>query len=234
MKKATTTALIISILLSMGFIVLLFVKRAELGNLTLNEWGDFLAGFAAPLAFVWLVAGYLQQGRELQLNTAALKEQQAELRLQVEATKQLSEHANRQAESSEKMAEVAMAEMESLKLDQQKRLMAYFHGQISSLFEGGNTILITLISTGAIARNVEVYAQPNSVPATMQPQPLVKFNDEFKCRFKKESLEGGVIGEIEIRYVDMDDNHRSSLYYVDGNDGSIEVCGRVHKIVSPY
>lgn len=30
-----------------------------------NAWGDFFSGFFAPLAFLWLVLGYLQQGEEL-------------------------------------------------------------------------------------------------------------------------------------------------------------------------
>lgn len=31
----------------------------------LNEWGDYLAGAFSPLAFFWLIMGYLQQGEEL-------------------------------------------------------------------------------------------------------------------------------------------------------------------------
>lgn len=38
-----------------------------------NGWGDTLAGFFAPLAFLWLVAGYIQQGHELKQNTEELK-----------------------------------------------------------------------------------------------------------------------------------------------------------------
>ena len=32
----------------------------------LNELGDFFAGVAAPLAFLWIVFGYLQHGNEIQ------------------------------------------------------------------------------------------------------------------------------------------------------------------------
>ena len=41
-----------------------------LGNL--NELGDFLAGFFTPLAFAWLVYGYLLQSRELRLQREEL------------------------------------------------------------------------------------------------------------------------------------------------------------------
>ncbi len=50
----------------------------------LNEWGDFYAGFFAPLAFLWLVIGYLQQGEELRHSTEALRLQAEELRNSVE------------------------------------------------------------------------------------------------------------------------------------------------------
>lgn len=38
-----------------------------------NEFGDFLAGTFAPLAFLWLVVGLLQQGQELRLQYQELK-----------------------------------------------------------------------------------------------------------------------------------------------------------------
>lgn len=42
-------------------------------ELELNAKGDFLAGVFAPLAFLWLVYGYFQQGRELRLQVQELK-----------------------------------------------------------------------------------------------------------------------------------------------------------------
>lgn len=77
-----------------------------------NEWGDFLAGFIAPLALLWLVVGYFQQGEELRLNTEALKAQQEELRQQVEATVELAGNARRQAAATELSAELQMAAQE--------------------------------------------------------------------------------------------------------------------------
>jgi hypothetical protein len=45
-----------------------------------NEWGDLVAGVAAPLAFFWLVLGFLQQGKELRLSSRALMLQVEELK----------------------------------------------------------------------------------------------------------------------------------------------------------
>jgi hypothetical protein len=55
----------------------------------LNAWGDFFAGFFAPMAFLWLVLGYLQQGEELKQSTRALQLQAEELRNSVEQQSQL-------------------------------------------------------------------------------------------------------------------------------------------------
>lgn len=45
----------------------------------LNEFGDFIAGAFAPLAFFWLVRGFYQQGKGLEQNSKALKLQSIEL-----------------------------------------------------------------------------------------------------------------------------------------------------------
>jgi hypothetical protein len=64
-----------------------------------NEWGDFFAGFFAPLAFLWLVLGYLQQGQELQLSTKALHLQAEELKNSVQQQRELVEVTRQQVES---------------------------------------------------------------------------------------------------------------------------------------
>ena len=61
----------------------LFFLRGGL-ELDLNELGDFFAGVMAPLAFLWLIVGYFQQGDELKNNTEALKAQVKEYRDGVE------------------------------------------------------------------------------------------------------------------------------------------------------
>lgn len=65
-------------ILSVG--VLVWLKFDDSRSLLLNEWGDFFAGVFAPLAFLWLVLGYLQQGDELRLSADALRQQAQELK----------------------------------------------------------------------------------------------------------------------------------------------------------
>lgn len=61
-----------------------------------NEVADFLAGAFAPLAFLWLVLGFRQQGDELQNSVRALRLQGEELRNSVEQQRQLVEVSREQ------------------------------------------------------------------------------------------------------------------------------------------
>lgn len=55
---------------------------------SLNELGDFLAGIFAPIAFFWLILGYIQQGKQLDQNTTALEQQERALQLQIDEMKE--------------------------------------------------------------------------------------------------------------------------------------------------
>lgn len=61
----------------------------------LNSLGDFLAGIFAPVAFLWLVLGYVQQGKQLEQNTKALEQQERALQLQID---EMRESTRQQAE----------------------------------------------------------------------------------------------------------------------------------------
>ena len=69
-------------------LIILMVRGGDLVDLLthggLNELGDFLAGALTPVAFIWLVYGYLVQGDELRLQREELRLQHDELRLQRE------------------------------------------------------------------------------------------------------------------------------------------------------
>lgn len=54
-----------------------------------NEFGDFLGGTFAPVAFLWLVLGFWQQGKELRNSAAALWLQMEELRNSVDQQRDL-------------------------------------------------------------------------------------------------------------------------------------------------
>ena len=80
-----------------------------------NEWGDRAAGMFAPVAFLWLVLGYFQQGEGLRDNVKALHLQEEALRLQADELKQsvqqqtqLVAQAIRQGDLMEKSQAIAI------------------------------------------------------------------------------------------------------------------------------
>ncbi|MEO1680299.1 MAG: hypothetical protein AAFU80_19310 [Pseudomonadota bacterium] len=70
-------------------------------ELSLNTFGDFLAGAFGPLAIFWVVLGFFQQGAELRNSVEALRIQTEELRASVAQQRELSISAKRQLELQE-------------------------------------------------------------------------------------------------------------------------------------
>jgi hypothetical protein len=97
----------IGVIVTVGWVLLglllLFRDPARAWDMPPNEWGDFFAGAFAPLAFLWLVLGYFQQGQELKLNTKALRLQAKELKDSVEQQRALVEVTRAQWESDRQL-----------------------------------------------------------------------------------------------------------------------------------
>jgi len=86
--------------LYVGLAALLMGDKLErLAAMPLNEIGDFLAGVFSPLAFLWLVLGFLQQGRELRASTDALALQAEELHASVKQQEELVRVSRQQHEA---------------------------------------------------------------------------------------------------------------------------------------
>ncbi len=79
---------------------LIYLKWDLAQGMSLNEWGDFLAGVTAPLAFLWLIIGYMLQREELKLNTEALLHQRDELLKQAEETVSYTQFIRDQASAA--------------------------------------------------------------------------------------------------------------------------------------
>jgi hypothetical protein len=82
-------------------VALIFVTWPDAKALELNEWGDFLAGIFAPVAFLWLIVGYNLQRHELSLNTKALEVQGLELQRQAAELEKQTKFQEIQAELAE-------------------------------------------------------------------------------------------------------------------------------------
>jgi hypothetical protein len=89
-------------LLSAGLLALVLIYAAveydQFWEMKASEFGDFIAGVFGPLALLWVVLGYLQQGQELRYNRDALLLQARELNLSAKAQTDLVMVTNAQLE----------------------------------------------------------------------------------------------------------------------------------------
>ncbi|MDO5612066.1 MAG: hypothetical protein Q4G14_02355 [Paracoccus sp. (in: a-proteobacteria)] len=116
----------------------------------LNELGDFLAGAFAPIAFLWLVLGFFQQGRELQNSSESLRHQVKEME---EATNA----AREQAEAQRQAIDVAkLSEDRRRQLDLEDRAPC-FVAKITSYDSG--VWQITLTNTGSFSSLLQIEAR---------------------------------------------------------------------------
>lgn len=76
-----------------------------------NEMGDFAAGVFAPLAFLWLVLGFFQQGDELRNSGRALWLQGRELQHSVEQQRELVNVTREQLQFDSEMLKVQRDEI---------------------------------------------------------------------------------------------------------------------------
>lgn len=90
-----------------------------------NEVGDFLAGSFAPLAFLWLVLGFMQQGEELRYSADALWLQGRELQHSVVQQRELVKVTREQLELEQNIRKAAERDAERrLKIEQDMRKAA--------------------------------------------------------------------------------------------------------------
>lgn len=103
-----------------GLSLLIGGRWQDLKLLTLNNLGDFVAGAFGPLAIIWLVLGYFQQGIELRQNSQALHLQAQELANSVEQQRELVKVAQDQykadREAMEHQMKVFAQEQERLRI----------------------------------------------------------------------------------------------------------------------
>lgn len=78
-KRNFNFAIVITIIWLVGIFTFYLMDLLDRPT-TFNELGDFLAGIFSPVAFFWLIYGYLQQGKNLEQNTIALNLQIAEMK----------------------------------------------------------------------------------------------------------------------------------------------------------
>ncbi len=106
MKISTRTACGIGVTL-LYFGVVLWLRSPftveGIRAMRINEFGDALAGIVGPVALLWLVLGYFQQGDELRQNGEALRLQADELKNAVDQHKEMVKASNAHLEHAKRV-----------------------------------------------------------------------------------------------------------------------------------
>ena len=105
-RVLTTAGLILTVIYTAGMLLILNGRMGQLFTMPLNEIGDFFAGIFGPVAFLWLILGFLQQGKELQQSTKALELQATELNNSVEQQRKLVKVTKDQVEAQREASQV--------------------------------------------------------------------------------------------------------------------------------
>lgn len=133
---------------------LIYIRWCDVKTMPLNEYGDFMAGAFAPLAFLWLVLGYLQQGEELKLSTDALHLQANELANSVQQQQALVEVSRQQVAA-------AREAMEFEKLEKERDAEPIIRVSNSGASNNGERFeyMLRIENAGAMVTDVKIYFQ---------------------------------------------------------------------------
>jgi len=109
--RSLTTLEVVGFVLSGGYfaaiLIYAFTSSQPILALKADAFATFLSGVFAPVAFLWLVLGFKQQGIELQNSAKALYIQGEELRNSVEEQRRLVAISREQLEAEAKAREAA-------------------------------------------------------------------------------------------------------------------------------
>lgn len=174
-----------------GALLLVFFRWKDVQALRLNELGDLLAGVFSPLAFLWLVLGYLQQGRELEQNTEALRLQAHELKMSVEQQTELARVAREQLEVDREQYDERIRPRFSLK---SFNVTSQYGAQIPSITAslvnyGAKAVDVTVVVE--IEDHTERYAHEAIDQLVVWSIPIKLFQAQF---------ENGCVGSLKLSY----------------------------------
>lgn len=190
-------------------VALTWGRIGALGSMPLNEVGDFLAGAFGPVAFLWLVLGFLQQGDELRMSTEALKDQATQLESSVQ-------HQLALVEATKQQSEVELTKLQMQQEERDRALLANFtirRGTSGTASQRGeNMNRLTFRNDGSHAFDVSVeLGEP-----FLRSEQLVlgDFSPssarEYVCNLKPTA--GPLKGEARLNYTDKNGNKRSEAF----------------------
>lgn len=182
-KNYTRIGIAISAIYSLGLAYVLYRRWDELFGLKLNEFGDLLAGAFGPLAILWLVLGYFQQGIELRLNSDALHLQAEELAHSVEQQRELVKVARDQYQSDREAMEHQIkafaAEQERIRIGALPKFTLSFGGSHGA----DSTHSINFANYGQTCTDLRLVAESTEVRFIPDSVLLLRTGETAKFQF---------------------------------------------------
>lgn len=178
----------------------------EIRALKPDAAATFLGGIFAPLAFLWLVVGYFQQGAELKHSVEALRLQSVELRNSVEQQRELV-GATRESIDYEKQERAA--ELGRRKRAAAPTLRLSDGGTMSSSLGVERTFVLR--NLGRACSDVRIEVSPYGAA-----QDVGYFASGAESLFKLDHLRGEPVREqfITITYLDDLGNREGEVYHL--------------------
>jgi len=165
----THIAFLITALWIAGGAIYAYSMRHAFLIMTPQEFAEFLAGAFSPLAFLWLIVGYMQQGEELRLNTLALTQQAEELRQSAEQQRHLVEVTREQL--AEERANIA---------HERERIMSaarptFLIGTMNNLPHGNAIYPVKMANSGGVARALSlILVTPDGAESRLFTLPVLE------------------------------------------------------------
>jgi hypothetical protein len=160
----------------------IYLALPHIEGLDAVDVSALLSGAFMPLAFLWLVVGFFQQGAELRQNTEALRQQADRLEQQVQGTKSLVLVAVRQTEAT-----VRMVQLERQKFEEEARNRSHAAQPRFVLDEGmrhPRAGSMRLHNVGAPASNLSIDTGNPAIKASIQPATFVQSGGFVNIHFE--------------------------------------------------
>jgi hypothetical protein len=169
-----------------------------------EEFATFLSGVFAPLAFLWLVLGFRQQGDELQNSARALWLQGEELRNSVEQQRALVEVSREQLNAE---YQARLSAEEEADRTAQPHLMMTLGGQYAVPVR---QLDLRVNSAGPTCSNVLVIAngEPKAEATILRDGEHTGFGMVFQTPVEVRPL------EVDVAYNDLRGNRRAQKFLV--------------------
>ena len=225
MSRLSLVGVVLSSMYIFGIVAVFWSDLNQLRDLELNQVGDFFAGIIGPVALLWLILGFFQQGIELRNSVETLKLQASELRNSVEQQKQLVEAARAQFELEAAAHRRELERIESEKFPSLSLLPAG-----SSSGGGGlRKVKYKLENLGGDIRDLEVSWRSEKLLGKCQKIQVLRKNDSHTFSLVVASdAKPPVIVELKIKYSLWGGSQHKETFRVPvlGVDRPVEYLGR--------